>query len=195
MWEVINNILSSPAGSFGFVFGIIVLFGFAFYKVTAVVHKFSTVEKMEDNIDKIKTDLAEIKGNISVFRQDRNSLVQTHSPVSLTPRGLEVEEELKVKRIVQNNWNLLYKQIQSRLNNDFNPYNIQEVCFSLGKSYSVIVSPDEFDYIKKYAYEEGLNLSDFDLVFGIVIRDKYFEAEEINVEEVDKHDPGNKEKA
>ncbi len=43
--------------------------------------------------------------------------------------------------------------------------------------------------IKTFTFNEGYNLSDFDLLFGIEIRNKYFKESDIKIEEVDQHDP------
>lgn len=190
MIDLIKEILKSPAGSFGFVAGVLGLIGFVVYKSGGLVQKFGIVDKLEKSIDKIKEDIAEIKAFMSIIRQKQNPLAETKSPISLSTQGEQVSSDLKIKRIVTNNWEQINEKIKSCLKKEDNPYNIQQICFDMGKKYSEIVSKEELDYIKTYAFEHGFNLSDFDIVFGIEIRDTYFKQENLAVASVDAHDPG-----
>ena len=84
-------------------------------------------------------------------------------------------------------------EVKHDLNDDSNPYDVQKACFSVGTNYSKFLIGDELDRIKDVAYEQGYILPDFDIVFGILIRDRYFEENDIQKDDVDKHDPGKKE--
>lgn len=133
-----------------------------------------------------------LKAFIQLFRQENNPLTKIKSPISLSEKGSEVADELHLKRIIKNNWGSIHKEITSKLNNEDNPYNIQEICFNIGAKYTEMVSTDELDIIKKYVYNEGISLPNLDIVFGILIRDEFFEVEKINVADVDDHDPRKK---
>ncbi len=192
MIELVKDILLSPVGSAASAFGIVTVLFFIAYKAGKIVEKFGLVNKMESSIDKIKDDISEIKAFIQIFRQENNPFAQAKSPISLTDKGLEVVDELHIKRIIEKNWDVLHKRVTEKLNNDDNPYTIQEVCFRIGEKFSEFLTKEEFDMIKKYAYKEGHDVSQFDIVFGILIRDKFFEVEKIDVSEVDIHDPKKK---
>ncbi|MCK4554913.1 MAG: hypothetical protein KAT48_14050 [Bacteroidales bacterium] len=192
MYEIVKNILTSPMGSFGSMFAIVCLILFLTYKSGKIVEKFNLVKIIQDSIDKIKEDIAEIKGFIQVFKQDSSRFAQSSSPINLSELGSEVSKDLHIERIIKNDWEKLNKKIKSLLKEDTNPYNIQEVCFALGDKYFGIVSEEDLDAIKKYAFSKGYNLSDFDIVFGIVLRDIYFKEEGIDVVDVDAHDPAKK---
>ena len=194
MLDILKEIFTSPAGSFGSMFAILTLLFFLAYKSGQIVNSFKVVDVIQNSIAKIKDDIAEIKAFIQVFKQGNNPFAKSNSPISLTPLGSEVKTDLHLERIVNDNWDKLNKQIKSELENEDNPYNIQEVCFAIGQKYSMITPKNDFDLIKKYAFKKGYNLSDFDLIFGIIIRDKFLSEKGIPVSDIDIHDPNKKEK-
>ncbi len=192
MLDFLRELLTSEYGSFGFVFALLCLVFWLVFKSGKIVEKFSGVEKLENNIDKIKEDISEIKAFISVIRQEKSQFAKSHSPVSLTEKGVKVSKDIYIKRAIDRNWSNLLKEIKNALKEENNPYDIQEFCFQLGNKYSKYISEDDFDIIKKYAFSKGYNLSDFDIIFGIEIRDKYFSENNINVIDIDIHDPNKK---
>lgn len=188
MLDFILEMLKTPAGSFASVLGAILLLFFLAYKGGKIVEKYTVVDKILESIDKIKEDIFEIKAYISIAKQNNNNLLaKSQSPISLTKKGEEAFIDLHIERIVEKSWNELNKTIKSKLKEDYNPYNIQEVCFEIGKTYSKITSKNDYDAIKTYAFQKEYNLFDFDLLFGIVIRDTFLREERINVK-VDTHD-------
>lgn len=190
--DFIIKIFTSPAGSFGTAFAIFVLLFYLTIKAGRIIEKFGLVEKLEKAIDSIKDDISEIKAHISVINSRYSELVTVKSPISLSEKGETVAKKLKVKDIINTKWDSVLNRIKASFKTENNPYNIQEACFEIGKTYSKLVTKEQFDFIKTYAYENGHSLSDFDVLFGIIIRDKYFDSENIDVEEVDTYDPTKK---
>ncbi len=195
--EFIQQILQSNFGSFGFVAGIM---GLAFWlthwitkKVTEInndhSHIGNSIDKLSADFDKTKEDIYQIKAFMEMFRDKTNSLVQRNSPLSLTEKGNKVVDDLKIKDILIKQWDNVKGKIDSRLSNDHNPYDIQEACFDIGRNYSKLLTDSEFDIVKRYAYENGHNLADYDLAFGIVLRTLYFEENNINPKDIDQNDP------
>jgi hypothetical protein len=189
MWEIIKTILGSPAGSFGFVAAFLFLLFFLVYRAGKIVEKFSTVLKLESNIETIKLDMMEIKAFINVYRQDNNSFSKRNSPIKLSEAGVVVAQSIQAEAIVNRCWEQLEKEIKSEIDDSSNPYTIQDSCFSIGKHFMEYLSDFEIETIKKYAYQEGHNIANYDLIFGILIRDKYFKENNINVSDVDIHNP------
>lgn len=56
------------------------------------------------------------------------------------------------------------------------------------------LQPEEIDKIKLDAYNTGVNIVPYMKVIAILARDRYFSEHNILVEDVDKHDPLNKNK-
>lgn len=189
MWEIIQEILKSPAGSFGFVFAILCLLFFLVFRAGKIVEKFSSVTKLESNVETMKQDIMDIKAFITVFRQENSKFSQRRSPISLSEEGDRVSKVINAEKIIARCWPVLQKEIKEKLDHTSNPYTIQQICFDISKHYMDYLDSNEIDMIKKVAFQEGHNVTNYDIIFGIMIRDKYFKENNINVSDVDKHDP------
>ena len=185
MWDLIKEILTSPFGSFGAVAAVFGLLFWIAVKAGAIMEKYKVIDKIENNLETIKDDL-------DLRKNDR--LTQSKSPISLSEKGKDVSKSLDAHKIVKASWNIIETEIkeQIRQQHDQNPYTVQEICFQIGRNYSKYFSPKHMDNIKTFAYEEGYNLSDFDIMFGVIIRDKYFNERNITISDIDKHDPNNR---
>lgn len=194
MLELIRDILKSDAGSFGFVVGLLVL---AFYlvhfvtkKVTAITSENAAInkhiDKFETCLDDIRKDISYLKGSLDIIKSSSDSLIQAHSPISLTELGKKVSQEIGVNEILARNWS----NIESILERDLvdkSAYDIQQYCIE-----EVSVEPEKFftkedlDKIKQYAFEHGKPVEIYTRMIGVLIRDKYFEVKGITPSEVDK---------
>lgn len=192
MYDLVKTILTSPFGSFASVLSIFVAFFFLVYKAGKIVEKYKVLDSLIDSIDKIKEDIHEIKAFMKIYKHKNSGFAEAQSPINLTQKGVEVSEKIQAPRIVNDNWLSINKRIKEKLDGDDNPYSIQEVCFSIGENYSSFASKEEMDMIKNIAFSMGKNLSDFDIIFGIVIRSEYFKKNNINEKDVDLYDPGKK---
>jgi len=191
MWELIKDILTSPFGSFASVLSV---FGLAFWaavKVGGYIEKFRILDKLEASIDKIKDDLSIIKAYMDVSQAKNDPFSKRESPINLNDKGVKVSSEIEAAKIINRTWERISISIKSRLveMNDANSYTIQEVCFDIGKSYSKYFDAASMENIKTYAFKEGYNLVDFDLLFGIEIRNRYFQEGGLSIGEIDVHDP------
>jgi hypothetical protein len=200
MIELFEKILGSPAGSFAFVFGIIVLGGWLVHYVTKFTTKISIehngfkeeTEKTKSYIDEIRKDMAFVKGSLEVAIGLKDVLTQKHSPISLTEMGDKMVKDYNLTHVVEKNWDKIIvasgKDLETK-----NPYDLQE--YFIETSYlnpATFFSDDDVDYLKTVAYKCGFPFMSIARVMGILIRDKYFEKKNIAVEEIDKCDPNNK---
>ena len=198
--DFLKMILSSAPGSFGFVFGLMAL---AFWlthwltkKVTEVQKDHGTlnksVTKIELHIDEIRKDLSYMKGSIDVIKNGPVSLIQSHSPISLSETGQKIAIELKAEEKIAQNWERIYDDLEKNIC-DKNAYDIQTYCME-----TAAVEPEKFfdsktvSEIKMYAFNKGNSLSYYSGVFGVIIRDKYLQIKKIDVSEVDINDPNKK---
>lgn len=189
MFDLVKTILTSPFGSFASVLATFITFFFLVYKAGKIVEKYKVLDSLIGAIDKIKEDIHEIKAFIKVFKHINNGFAEAQSPINLTDKGNDVAKSIHAERIINDNWSEINKRIKKKLQDDDNPYNIQEVCFAIGEKYSSFTSPDDMNAIKTIAFSMGKNLSDFDIIFGIIIRNKYFKDNNINVEDIDTYAP------
>lgn len=92
MFDILRDIFSSPAGSFGFVAGLIILGGWVIYYVTKfkttldVKHESleKSTAKIIGNIDEIRKDVAFLRGSMEILTKNNDKLTQRNSPISLT---------------------------------------------------------------------------------------------------------------
>ena len=213
MIEFLQNALKSPSGSFGFVFALLMLAFWVTYQVakwtTKLKHvdkldanvdkikedistRLKHVDKLEANVDKIKEDISEIKAFITVFKETSNSFAKTKSPVALTDSGVKVANDLKIDDLVIKHWDAIHKDLSHVLKNDGNPYDIQQESIAIGRKIEKYLDANELDMIKRYAFIQGHNLLMYDMLIGVIIRDMYFKKHNINVSDIDKHDPNKK---
>ena len=194
MYDIVKEALKSPAGSFGFIFALLAVAFWLVYKISHYNTKFKSVEKLETNIDKIKDDISSIKGFIDLVKSKFNPFAQAQSPINLTDAGKVVSADLNAEKLVISHWEDILKKFSDKINRETNPYDIQQCSIKIGEELLKMLTPEELDAVKSYAYKNGHSISNYDVVFGIIIRNKYFEIKGIDLAEIDKHDP-NKNKA
>lgn len=147
-------------------------------------------EKTDKSIDDIRKDLSYIKGTLDLLTKNaENSLAKAHSPISLTDKGKEIADELNIDFIIDNNWQRIKSNLDSKVKNK-NPYDIQQYCRE-----TAAVEPEAFFtneevlLLKKEAYNKGLNFITLSIVPALRIRDRYMKEKGISIEDIDKHDP------
>ncbi len=149
----------------------------------------SQIQNQDSSIGEIRKDMFYLKGNIDVIRSGAVSLTQSHSPISLTERGLQVAQEIKAEFIINENWTTIFNLLEENVANK-NAYDIQEYAIDTAS-----VEPELFFNeksllkLKEFAFKEGNNIQYYLGMFGVLIRDRYLKEKNINIEEVDKHDP------
>lgn len=206
--ELIKEILGSNAGTFAFVLFSLLLIGWVVYKITS----FTTVWKMKENeieklddkvdtfsgkVDKIESKVDALSNDISFIKMQlnllnfnaSNSLVQSHSPISLTEIGVKVAKEMGVEQIIANNWDKIYSYVDVNVSSK-NAYDIQQFCIEAASIHlDKLLSVEDLGRIKMFAYNAGRPLGYYGGMIGILIRDKYFEIKGINPKLVDDYKP------
>ena len=198
MIELLKDALSSPAGSFAFVFALMILGGWLIHWVTKKVTEINsehsgftkTVDKMEGTINDIRKDLSYVKGSIDVIKVgNMGTLLQSKSPITLSEEGNTVAKEIGAEAIIARNWEKIFSQLENFVGNT-NAYDIQQYCME-----NVSVDPELFfdteglTILKNYAYNHGNPLQLYTRMMGVLIRDKYMKIKGIAMAEIDKHDP------
>lgn len=150
------------------------------------------VRVMSLDIGEVKNNLSYLRGSFNIIKSGISPMAQSHSPVSLTPIGIEKSEMINASEMVAKNWEKIYDNLENNISSK-NAYDIQEYCMD-----TAAVNPDKFlsdsdiDSLKIIAYNEGNPLMYYSPIFGILIRDKYLSIKGIDVSDVDKNDPSKK---
>lgn len=190
MWDIIKSIIASPAGSFGFVVGVLFLAGWIIAKISKVVTianmKSQNVDKLENNLDTIKQDIQVIKATLDVMQSGKSSLTKSHSPVSLTSLGEDIAKQMGIYDMIARNWPMIYDNLVKNVSSK-NAYDVQQYCINTATvSLEKFFCPEDVDRIKMFAYNNGNPIAYYGSMIGVIIRDKYFEVVGIDVKEVDK---------
>jgi hypothetical protein len=197
MIDLIKQALQSPAGSFGFVFSLLVLGFWLVHWVTRKVTIINSshdglnkkIDKIESNIDDIKTDMYYLKGSFDIIKRGISPVAQSLSPVSLTKIGIEKSKIINADDMVARNWEKIYDDLEKNIGNK-NAYDIQQYCMDTAAMYpNKFLSDADIYFLKTIAYKEGNPLMYYSPIFGIIIRDKYLSIKGIDVSNVDKNDP------
>lgn len=149
----------------------------------------------EKNFDKLFSVLDAIKDNVfklSVEKDLRTSIktedtgfVQSNSPLSVAPRGQEISDELNFTQMIANNWQSIHSRIKENVKSR-NAYDIQEYCVDLASIHiDKVLTGRDLERVKLKAYNKGDNVYFYGKVLGVMIRDKYFEVENIKTQEED----------
>jgi len=177
------------------VFTLIAILALAFflcYKIACVVTKFSGLEernnKFEGNVDSIKETLLKIKTTNDLMYERFRKTVKSHSPISLTEKGIEIATEIKAREKVANHWDEIKELI--KVESLSNPYDIQVECMEKAQNcFNSLFTEEEKSEIKLHAFKIGMNLMEIYPIIGVKIRDKILKEKGINVDDIDKHDP------
>ena len=158
---------------------------------SALLHRMEgqlgSLTRLEFGMQQLSSTLQMMATGISTTTT--SPLTQSHSPVSLTPKGIEIAEALNLKSVISKNWN----KIKEVIKEEVNPYDIQMKFIT-----AFITNPDGYldqesmDKIKTSAFANGIPLIDYMRMIGILTRDKYFDEHGIDVNDVDKSDPSKK---
>ncbi len=210
MLEILREILTSPVGS---VVQIVLLFVLVIGLVWKVSHfntkfndldkidtKFNSLEdkfekkfdRVDNKMDEIKQSLITIKGFFDTLQNTNNPLAQRQSPVSLTDKGKEVAEAINLKELVDNHWKYLSDKFDELLPKRNNPYDIQVASFTIGDLFIEFLTEEELNAVKTDAFKRGYDISLYEILFGIEIRDRILKKRGISVSEIDAYDPKKK---
>lgn len=112
-------------------------------------------------------------------------LTQQHSPLRISERGWEVVNKLGMDKMFANNWERIKQLIDDEVESK-NAYDINEFCIK----YAVVfpekfLKPEEVNVLKNDAYIQGLTLMEYMKIIAVMARDKYFEENNIKIEEIE----------
>lgn len=149
------------------------------------------IEKHSESVSRIDTTLTFLTKSIEEMNsqlQKMNNTVpftQQHSPLRISERGWRVVEKLGMDKMFINNWDRIKQLIDDEVESK-NAYDINEFCIK----YAVVfpekfLQPKEVNVLKNDAYVQGLTLMEYMKIIAVMARDKYFEENNINIEEIE----------
>lgn len=152
---------------------------------TSVLSRLSSIDTtltfLQKGVDGLNQSLQKGSGIVM------DSFTRSHSPLAITEQGYEMVEKLGIQDMFKANWSRINSLIQSE--NLQNPYDIQQFCIQQAVVFpEKFLSDEELNKIKLDAYSTGNPLQSYMKVIAVMARDRFFEENDIDVAEVDKHD-------
>lgn len=154
----------------------------------AITKMAETLPNMLVEVGKITTKVDMIYGFVNPHRP-----VATMSPISLTPSGKEIVENIKADTLLKKCLPQLTKEVE--VENPGNAYDIQMVAMKVAKEKMLpCLNNEEQATVKQEAYNRGLIVEDIMSVFGVLLRDHILSQKGLPIAEVDKYTPGEENK-
>lgn len=149
------------------------------------------IEKQSASVSRIDATLTFLTKSIEEMnfqlRQMNNTMpfTQQHSPLKISERGWDVVHKLGMDKMFANNWERIRQLIDDEVESK-NAYDINEFCIK----YAVVfpekfLKSEEVDVLKNDAYIQGLTLMEYMKIIAVMARDKYFEENNIKIEEIE----------
>jgi len=117
-----------------------------------------------------------------------NPFAQSHSPISLTDDGNEMAKKMNVEATIDR----LYPNLIDLVNKKSpqTAYDIQESAFAVTRDKLFTwLSDAEINLLKNEAFDKGMPIDSFSIVYGVVLRDRILKDRNIPVSDVDLHTP------
>ena len=149
------------------------------------------IEKHSESVSRIDTTLTFLTKSIEEMKSQLQKMnntapfTQQHSPLRISERGWGVVKKLGMDKMFVNNWDRIKQFIDDEVESK-NAYDINEFCIK----YAVVfpekfLQPEEVNVLKNDAYIQGLTLMEYMKIIAVMARDKYFEENNINIEEIE----------
>lgn len=196
MLELFFKLIEQLNSSVFVLLAILILAFWAIYKVAAMVTLFKSFRdertETKNDLTDIKKDVAKVTATVDLLYQSHLyqshlPTVKSYSPLSLTDKGKEISEALKLEGKIANHWIEIKNKIEEK--KPSNSYDIQTASLDLARDcFDAIFTNEERNEMKQHAFKNGLNILEFFPIIGIIARDKLLMERGINLSEVDKHD-------
>ena len=211
MIKLMGLILSSPAGSFGFILCTMLLVFWIIIKVNTEVtiskndksHFTDSIKDLKQSQQTIITTISEIvgctkyisesisdiKNELKELKRVKSDLAMHSSPLQLTDKGKTVKNLINLDQLLANHWGTIQTKILEQIQDKDNPYDIQQMCFTYFENLELVLTPEELNNIKLVAYNRGESIDDYYIVFGLETRDKIFTHLNIALGTIDEYTP------
>lgn len=143
-----------------------------------------SVGKIEATLTFLAKSLDEINTQLRLMN-NTNPLTQQHSPLRISPRGMEVVKKLGMDRMFNANWERIRKLIDDGAGSK-NAYDINDFCIKHAVVFpEKFLTQEELNVLKNDAYTQGLTLTEYMKIIAVMARDRYFEENGIRTEDTE----------
>ena len=136
----------------------------------------TTLSYMNKTIENMNTTLKALVKPVAI------PMTQQNSPLKITEEGWRVAEELGMKDMFNRKWNDINELINEHAKSK-NPYDVNDFCIHWSVVYpEKFLNEKDLDKVKLYAYQKGIDLSEYMKIIAVMARDRYFDQNHIVVD-------------
>lgn len=115
-----------------------------------------------------------------------NPFAQSQSPIALTPQGIEIAVKVDADATIDRLYPVLRALVERKLPKT--AYDIQEGAFAVVRdNIQQLMSEAELNNLKNEAFNKGMLLDSFLIIYAIKLRDRMLVEKNIAIGDIDKH--------
>jgi hypothetical protein len=208
---LIGKLIEQLNSSIFILLAVLFAIGFLLWKTSAFMatwqHKQADHEKKLDKVNETNDKVIALETNIGksvefgerIVRMETkldlifqkltpNPFAQAQSPIALTKDGNEVAQKINVEATIARLYPNLIELVEKK--SPQTAYDIQECAFAVtrDKLFSWL-SEAELTALKNEAFNKGMPVDSFSIIYGIVLRDRILASKNIPASDVDLHTP------
>jgi peptidoglycan hydrolase CwlO-like protein len=151
----------------------------------------ASIERLDKTTTRISNDISAMKGSFDTIMGMTDRMSKKKSPLSLTEEGEMFAADNNLQAMINENWSKINSALHELKTK--NPYDLQQFCIDTAFADTTSISPAQFfseediDRLKIMSYTSGVPMMSITRVLGILIRDRFFSENEINVGKIDAH--------
>jgi len=147
--------------------------------------------QINESLVEVRTSIGYIKDRVDNILDNKASGIiysKRNSPLKITPKGDKLVERLGMNNMIDSNWDRITNYLKGKLESN-NPYDIEKFITEHIVVYPLeFIKEEELDKIKRVAYYEGLPLMEYLTVLVIIIRERYFKENNIDIDEINENE-------
>ena len=190
MTEVLNHLIAQLNSSVFTLLGILLVAFWGVGAINRLIERFCHHEKQLGKFDSLHDRTIKMEGKLDLIylNTQRVPVALSHSPISLTPVGVEIAETIHANAIFERYKERLIASVQAK--SPKNAYDIQVEAMKLTRESMLgMLDSGELNTVKEVAFQKGILAEDVMMVFGVMLRDSILASRGIAVADVDQHAP------
>jgi hypothetical protein len=173
--------------AFNVVLSAVVGYGAASFRVGEYKNK---VDALENTVGKdehagLRKTVGDVRDKVvscETSLKEREPLIQSKSPISLSNRGADFLDKSEGRQFVDKYFDEFLKQVEA-----LSPKNAYDVQESSKKVIEKLKNDDRLNDIKEFLFKDGSTLDDVFIVMSVYLRDKILKHKNWNVSDIDNH--------
>ena len=134
----------------------------------------TAIAKIETSIEYLQKCVEALSQNMQKNRIVLDPFTQSHSPLSITERGMEMLKSTGIDEMFECNWERIRNDIEQNVKSN-TAYDVQQYCLEQAVVFpEKFLSDDELNKVKNISYNSGVPLASYMKVVAILSRDRYF---------------------